>query len=49
MFMEETPLEVSLPLSVKPLASPFPSDCPGLHNALRLLAAYAVCPFAPCL
>ncbi|XP_052640819.1 tumor protein D54 isoform X23 [Harpia harpyja] len=30
MFMEETPLEVSLPLSVKPLASPFPSDCPGL-------------------
>ncbi|XP_029866497.1 tumor protein D54 isoform X4 [Aquila chrysaetos chrysaetos] len=30
MFTEETPLEVSLPLSVKPLASPFPSDCPGL-------------------
>ncbi|XP_075022888.1 tumor protein D54 isoform X10 [Calonectris borealis] len=30
MLVEETPLEVSLPLSVKPLSSPFPSDCPGL-------------------
>ncbi|XP_074965225.1 tumor protein D54 isoform X3 [Phalacrocorax aristotelis] len=30
MFMEETPPEVSLPLSVKPLSSPFPSGCPGL-------------------
>ncbi|XP_014811728.1 PREDICTED: tumor protein D54 isoform X9 [Calidris pugnax] len=30
MLVEETPLEVSLPLSVKPLPSPFPSGCPGL-------------------
>ncbi|XP_064321513.1 tumor protein D54 isoform X7 [Phalacrocorax carbo] len=30
MLMEETPPEVSLPLSVKPLSSPFPSGCPGL-------------------
>ncbi|KAM9218859.1 tumor protein D54 isoform 6-T6 [Leptosomus discolor] len=30
MLLEETPLGVSLPLSVKPPPSPFPSGCPGL-------------------